>query len=111
MHPLEKLHNIKFSKEEKDRYIQVFKETLEKIKLNSIDLTQKKTKHKDYYLIIEPDRLNSIFVHIVPLSLYDLFNSLKENLKDQFLGFSILVKDNTRLSCFGIPCSELTKAL
>jgi len=54
--------------------------------------------------------MNDNFVHIVPKELINLFNEMKIQAPEEFLGFTVLIND-TRVSCFGIPCSELTKAI
>ena len=70
---------------------------------------------REKFVIINEERLNSHFVHIVPKELINVFNRVKKDNPSEFLGFSVLVRKlkdkEVRLSCFGIPCAELTKTL
>jgi hypothetical protein len=97
----EKLEQINI--ENKEKYVQVFKDLISQIKENNFDFKDKETK--DYYIINKGK-----FVYIVPRELIYLFNEMKSKAPNEFLGFTILIND-VRVSCFGIPCSELTKAI
>jgi len=103
---------LKIEVKNPDIYVKEFKSLLKEIKKDEYDF-----KDKDYnsFLIINEIRLDSFFVHIVPKELFDIFNKMKDSNPEQFLGFSILAGKRldkpVRLSCFGIPCSELTKAI
>ena len=92
----------------KERYLELFKGLIKKIQKNKYNFEDE--KGEDYYIINEENRKSSKFVHIVPKELISLFNEMKEKAPDEFLGFTILI-NNVRVSCFGIPCSELTKAI
>ena len=103
---LKELENIDIKN--KERYLNLFRDLMEKIKSGNYNFRNE--KGEDYYIINEDDRKGSRFVHIVPKELLRLFNKVKENYPDEFLGFTILI-NNTRVSCFGIPCSELSKVI
>jgi hypothetical protein len=68
-----------------------------------------------YFVIHEPDRKGSIFVHIVPKEAYAVFKEMQREMPDSFLGFSILCgkigKKEVRASCFAIPTNEITRAM
>ena len=97
----EKLERVNI--DNKEKYVQVFREVINQIKDNAFDFKDKETK--DYYILNKEG-----FVYIVPRELIDLFNEMKNKAPNEFLGFTILT-NNVRVSCFGIPCSELTKAI
>jgi len=67
----------------------------------------------DYFIIVESNRMNSYFVHIVPNQTYELFKEMQKT--DQFLGFSVVAgkykRKDVSVSCFGVDCSTLGKAL
>ena len=102
----EKLGKVNVKNREK--YIKLFRDLIDNLK--SGDYNFKNYDGGDYYIINEENRKSSKFVHIVPKELINLFNEMKEKAPDEFLGFSVLIND-VRVSCFGIPCSELTKAI
>jgi len=101
----EKLEKVNIKNKEK--YLELFKNLIADIKSGYFDFTD---KEKGNHCIINEIRMNSRFVHLVPKELWELFNELRHKAPDEFLGFTILI-NNTRVSCFGIPCSELTKAI
>ena len=88
-----------------ERYLKLFRDIINKVQLNEYDFKDK--EGKNYYLINEK---NKNFVHIVPKELIKLFNKMKEKAPEEFLGFTVLI-NNTRISCFGIPCHILSKAI
>jgi hypothetical protein len=92
----------------KERYLELFKEIIKKVEVKNYDF--KDVEGEDYYIVNEENRKESRFVHIVPKELINLFNEIKDKAPDEFLGFTVLVGD-VRVSCFGIPCSELSKAI
>ena len=107
---LKELHNIKL--ENKQIYIDAFKALLKNIKSDNFNF---KNEINENYEILNEQRLNSHFVHIVPNQLRSLFKKIQVSNPNDFLGLTILVskKDNleVRISCFGIPCSELTRTI
>jgi len=109
----EKISNIQI--ENPDRFKTIFKETLKNGKDGLFKFKYLEHKEGDYYIIVETDRLNSYFIHIVPEEVYNLFKEISLSEPQQFLGFSILIgKHNgkdVRLSCFGIPCNKLINFL
>jgi len=99
----------------KELYQRVFVETFKKIQKNSFSLEIGETRKKDYTIIVESDRMNSLFVHIVPNQLYDLFREMQRTAPNEVLGFSVLAGKKegkeVRVSGFGIRCDLLGKAL
>lgn len=99
----EELEKVNIKNQE--RYLELFKDLINKIRLNKYDFKDK--EGEDYYLINEK---NKNFVRIIPKELIKLFNEMKEKAPEEFLGFTVLI-NNTRVSCFGIPCHILSKAI
>lgn len=91
----------------KEKYLDLFRDLIKQIKNRLYDF--KDREEKDYFIVNEK-RMNSQFVTIVPKELISLYNKMKENAPDEFLGFTILIND-IRVSCFGVPCSILSKAI
>ncbi|GBE19572.1 hypothetical protein BMS3Abin17_00296 [archaeon BMS3Abin17] len=91
----------------KEKYLEFFKNLIKQIEADKYDF---KDKGGDDYKIINEKKHNENFVHIVPKELTNLFNEMKEKTPDEFLGFTILI-NKTRVSCFGIPCHILSKAI
>ncbi|MBU0958071.1 MAG: hypothetical protein KKF56_04660 [Nanoarchaeota archaeon] len=98
---LEELEKINI--ENKERYLKIFKETIEKIKENKFEFKDKKEENHSIINIKN-------FVYIIPNELLNLFNKLKKQHPNEFLGFTVLI-NKTRITCFGIPCSDLSKAI
>jgi len=96
----------------KEKYAKAFRKLLNQIKENKFDF--KNHQEKDY-LIFNEERLDSHFIHIVPKELMPIFNKIRKDNPNDFLGLSILVgkkqEREVRLSCFGIPCHILTKEI
>ena len=93
--------------ENKERYVELFRDLIEQIKKGRFNF--KDYQGNDYYIINE-EKNGEKFVYIVPLNLINLFNNMIASAPNEFLGFTVLV-NKTRVSCFGIPCSELSKAV
>lgn len=93
--------------ENKERYVKLFRDLIKQIREDRFGF-------KDYqgegYYVINEERNGEKFVNIVPTSLINLFNKMRASAPNEFLGFTILV-NKTRVSCFGIPCSKLSKAV
>jgi hypothetical protein len=87
----------------KEKYVIAFRKLINQIQKKEFDFKNKETE--DYYIINEKD-----FVYIVPKELFNLFMKMRRKDLNEFLGFTVLISD-TRVSCFGIPCSELSKAI
>ena len=87
----------------KEKYVIVFKKIINQIQKGAFDFRNKETE--DYYILNEKG-----FVYIIPKELFDLFHKMKKEAPNEFLGFTVLV-NNVRVSCFGIPCSELSKSI
>ena len=101
----EKLEKVNIKN--KGRYLILFRELIDKINQgNYIPINEEK---EDYYIVTEK-RKGENFVHIVPKEVKSLFEEMREEAPNEFLGFTVLV-DNIRVSCFGIPCSELSKII
>ena len=88
---------------DKEKYVLAFKKLINQIQKNDFDFENKETE--DYYIINEKG-----FVHIVPKEVFNLFMKMKKQAPNEFLGFTVLINE-VRVSCFGIPCSELSKAI
>ena len=101
----EKLEKVNIKN--KERYLELFKNLINLVESGDYDFKDK--EREDYYLINEVNNRRK-FVHIVPKELIGLFREMREQAPNEFLGFTILI-NNIRVSCFGIPCSELSKAI
>ena len=102
----EKLGNVNIK--DKEKYLNLFRDLINRIQAGNYKFND--IEGKDYYIINEENRKSSKFVHIVPKELLTLFNDMRKDAPNEFLGFTILI-NNVRVSCFGIPCSELSKAI
>ena len=100
---------------DKERYQKLFSEAVKDVQDNKLKLNIGETEYEDYYIIIEENRMDSYFVHIVPKQAYPLFKEAQKQAPDSFLGFSVVASKynnkSIRVSCFGIDCSSLGKAL
>ena len=96
----------------KEKFILLFRDIMKEISSAPEKIEIGEREFLDYFLITEENRMNSYFVHIVPNEVYALFKEMQTSTND-FLGFSVLIgKKNSkdvRISCFGVPCSLLTK--
>ena len=98
----------------KAKYQKLFSQLVSRVQNNKLLINPGIKEYKEHYVITEEDRLNSYFIHIVPKEAFYIF---KEMIKqpDIFLGFSVLAgKHNNkdiRISCFGVQCNLLGKAL
>ena len=91
----------------KERYVKLFRSLIKVISDGKYDFKDK--EGEDYYIINE-ERDNEKLVYLVPSELINLFNKMRAFAPTEFLGFTILI-NKTRICCFGIPCSELSKAV
>jgi hypothetical protein len=100
---LEELEKINL--ENKERYVGLFRNLLENAQKGSI-------RDEDYEdcILVRENLKGKELITIVPNLLINLFKELREKYPDEFLGFSVLV-NNKRISCFGVECSELGKAV
>ena len=101
--------------ENKEKFQKVFAETVKKIQNNTFSLNIGEVENDDYYIVVEENRMNSCFVHVVPKQVYALFKEMQQKAPNEMLGFSVLAgKKNgkdVRVSCFGVQCNLLGKAL
>lgn len=97
----------KINIENKAKYVGLFRNLIKSIALEKYDFKDK--KEEEYYLINER-KIDEQFVYLVPSELINLFNKMRASAPNEFLGFTILV-NKVRICCFGIPCSELSKAV
>ena len=99
----------------KELYQNIFNDTVKSIQAGTFKFSPAKREETDYYTIIESNRMNSYFVHIVPKVVYPLFQEMQEKAPNQFLGFSVTAGTHNgkdvRVSCFGVQCNLLGKAL
>ncbi len=113
MKPWDKLSQVNV--ENKEKYQIIFAEIVKKIQSNSFPLNIGEEKKEDYTLVVEDNRMNCYFVHIVPEQVYDLFKEMQQKAPNEVLGFSVMAgkynNKEIRVSCFGIPCNLLGKAL
>lgn len=99
----------------KEKYAMLFPEIVEYVMFKKEKFDNKIEDKGFYYLVTEEERAGSIFIHIVPKELMPLFREVQIRAPNQFLGFSVLIgrrnNKETRVSCFGIPCSLLAKSI
>lgn len=99
----------------KEKYQRVFAEVVKKIQKNDFPLNIGEINEGDYTIVIEDNRMNSYFVHVVPKQVYNLFKEMQEKAPNEILGFSILAgrynEREIRVSCFGVQCNLLGKSL
>jgi len=88
----------------KEIYVQAFAKLIKEIKEEIFDF---KDKEADNYFIINKNNI----VYVVPKEIINLFNQMVEESPNEFLGFTVLVKDNIRASCFGVPCTECSRVV
>jgi len=105
---------LKVRIENKEKFQKLFSETVRKVSHSNFNLNVGEFEKEDYYLVVEENRHNSYFVHIVPKQVYPLFKKIQQ-IPNEFLGFSVLAgkhnNKDVRVSCFGVPCGNLGKAL
>jgi len=99
----------------KERFQKLFSEMIAKIQKNKFPIKIGEIEKEDYYIVVEENRANSYFVHIVPKQVYGLFKEMQKEAPYQFLGFSVVAgkynNKDVRISCFGVQCSLLGKSL
>jgi hypothetical protein len=68
-----------------------------------------------YVLVHEQERQGSMFIHVVPKEAYKMFQEMRRQMPDSFLGFSVLCGKiagrPVRVSCFAVPTSDITRAI
>ncbi|MBD3259855.1 hypothetical protein GF371_04475 [Candidatus Woesearchaeota archaeon] len=101
--------------ENKERYMRIYSEIVKKVQNNEFSLDVGETEKDEHFIVVEDNRMNSYFVHIVPKQLYNLFKEMQEKAPNQILGFSVMVgkhnNKDVRVSCFGVQCNLLGKSL
>jgi hypothetical protein len=99
----------------KEKIINAFLQLVEQVTSKQYNFQEGEFKSKDYYIVNEYGRLNSYFVHVVPKQFYKIFKELRKKEPHAFLGFSMLCgkynDKDIRVSCFGVPSTDLIKAL
>ena len=99
----------------KERFQELFSETVKKIKLGNFSIVVGEEEKEDYYLVTEDGRFGGYFIHIVPKEIYGLFKKMQAAAPNDLLGFSVLGgkhnNKDVRVSCFGVQCNLLGKAL
>jgi len=101
--------------EDKEKYKRIFSDLVREVQKNPKQYIKEDVIEKeDYYLVMEENRAESCFVHVVPKELFMFFNEMRKKVKG-ILGFSVLVGNvngkEVRVSCFGVDCSSLGKSL
>ncbi len=98
----------------KKRFQNLFSEIVSEFQAGKFNLTIGEIENTDYFTVIEDNRMDSYFIHIVPKEIYGLFKEMQK-IPNSFLGFSVLAgshnNKDVRVSCFGVQCSLLGKAL
>jgi PP-loop superfamily ATP-utilizing enzyme len=89
---------------DKEKYVEIFKEVIKKVKNNQ------EIFPSDEFKIIRTKIKNEDTVHVVPSEIYNLFNEIRKQAPNEFLGFSVKI-NNLRVCLFGIPCNEAGKAI
>lgn len=104
---------LKVNVKDKDYFKKEFYNYIEEIKKDDFILKIGEIENKNYYIITEENRMNSYFIHIVPKQIYILFKEMQKKTPNQFLGYTVLVKQynnkDLRISCFGVECHKLSK--
>ena len=101
--------------EDKEKYAKVYSEIVKKIQNNDFLIDVGETEKDDYYIVVEANRMDSYFVHVVPKQVWGLFKEMQEKAPNEILGFSVMVgkqdDKEIRVSCFGVQCNLLGKSL
>ena len=101
--------------QEKQRFASLFAEIVHTVQNSKYTLTIGEKEEQDHVIVQEENRADSHFISIVPKEVFPLFKEMQKKAPQQFLGYSILAgkkegKD-VRVTCFGVPCNLLAKAL
>jgi len=100
---------------DKKACIDAFVKTVRELENGSYAVEEGERDMGKYFIIHEPDRQGSVFVHIVPREAYKVFKDMQKAMPDSFLGFSVLCgrigNKEVRASCFAIPAGEITRAM
>ena len=102
---LEELEEIQIENQEK--YINLFKELINQVKEDALNRT---FFEEQECKLIEFETKGENIIYLVPNPILTLFNKLRKKYVDEYLGFSVLIKD-IRVSCFGISCDKLGKTI
>jgi len=98
-----------------ERYATLFARIVHDAKLFRYDLHEEMKTYDDHVIVCERNRAGSSFIHLVPKEAFPLFRKMQINHSNEFLGFSVLCgrrhNQDLRVSCFGVPCNMLSKAL
>lgn len=99
----------------KERFENIFLETVENVQAGKFDLKIGERENSDHFVVVEENRFESYFIHIVPKEIYKLFKEIQAKAQNDFLGFSVLAGNRNnkpiRVSCFGVQCGLLGKSL
>jgi len=97
----------------KSRYLKLFTSIISRVQKNKFPIKPGVKEYKEHVIVTEESRMDSYFIHIVPKSAVYLFREMIK--QPGFLGFSVLAgkhkEKDVRVSCFGVECSDLGKAL
>jgi hypothetical protein len=109
----QKLGSIKISG--KDECIDAFLRIMREVENRSYALQLGERDMGKYVLVHEQERQGSMFIHVVPKEAYKMFQEMRRQMPDSFLGFSVLCGKiagrPVRVSCFAVPTSEITRAI
>ena len=106
---------LKIEAKDKAKMCHLFKELVVNVKNWKTEFKDEIKEHEDHYIVTEENRAGSYFVNLVPKECFELFRKMQRLEPYKFLGYSVLVgrRDNKeiRVSCFGVPCSDLGRTL
>ena len=70
----------------KEKYLKIFSDVVKEVKDGNFELDVGEEDKGDYFIIVEENRMNSYFVHVVPKEVYDLFKEMQEEIERPFCG-------------------------
>lgn len=101
--------------QEKEKFASLFSEIVRSVQKGTFEYVVGEEEKEGFFIVQEDNRAESHFISIVPKEVYPLFKEMQEKAPNQFLGYSVLAgkKDgkDVRVTCFGVPCNLLGKAL
>jgi len=99
----------------KDECIQAFVRIMREVENGSYAMQLGDQDKGSYILVHEQQRQGSMFIHVVPKEAYKVFQEMRSQMPDSFLGFSVLcgkiAGKPVRVSCFAVPTSDITRAI
>lgn len=109
----QRLNSVKISV--KGECIDAFLRIMREVENGSYALQLGDQDKGKYVVVHEQERQGSMFVHVVPKEAYKIFQEMRRQMPDSFLGFSVLcgkiAGKPVRVSCFAVPTSDITRAI